>query len=149
MSNYQRDPEGKTAKTPAKKTSESPQHLSMAHSWWDSRPAALESKWCPSVSVASTATDLFKLWKMINPWPSWMIYLSWWWTTHGSCWWVSSPWWFQWDFCGGKSSTTRALGWTNPPTRFVGWTNKLNHDDFPSVEVAKVYYGGVRRSPWF
>ena len=34
------------------------------------------------------------------------------------------PWWFQWDFCGGKSSTNITGVRTNPPTRFVIWTTK-------------------------
>ena len=32
--------------------------------------------------------------------------------------WVSSPWWFQWDFCGGKSSTNITGVRTNPLTKW-------------------------------
>ena len=48
---------------------------------------------------------------------------TWWWTTHGSCWWVNQPWWFQWDFCGGK--VVHLVHWGElTQLRFVGWTTK-------------------------
>ena len=36
--------------------------------------------------------------------------------------WVKQPGWFQWDFCGGKSSTYNWGELTH--LRFVGWTTK-------------------------